>query len=284
MDNQIDSDLREIITHGTIDFPFVIYRKHFDGNNLSYISCHWHNEIEILFCDEGKVSYTTSNQTYILDENNFIVVNQNMLHQADMIGNAKWYAILFDPKMIYGFNESRIKDLMSNIKFSHILLEDKYLIKKIRSLINLYYNTKTTLYELKVKLALIELYTEILTLILNIIPQDTKPNTNQIKIHQMLEYIYKNYKNKFSIDDVADYAGLCRSDACKYFKEALKTSIADYTLRLRIEKSINLLTSFNLSIAEIANQTGFNSASYYAEAFKKVIGMTPLEYKKKNIA
>ena len=37
-----------------------------------------------------------------------------------------------------------------------------------------------------------------------------------------------------------------------------------------------------LNITEIANHCGFNSSSYYAEAFKKLTGMTPLEYKKNN--
>ena len=283
MDNQIDDNLHEMVTHGTLSFPFVIYKKAFHTDGLNYISTHWHNEIEILYCNEGELLYTTSNEAFTLNQDNFIVVNQNMLHQADMIGEASWYAILFDPKMIYGFEESACKNILGSIKFKHILLSDKYLIMKIKSLINLYFKPKTFLYELLVKQAILDIYIEVLKLVsINIDQSTIKETTNQIKIHQMLEYIYKNYKQKISIEDIGHYAGLCRSDACKFFKDALKTSIADYVIKLRIEKSINLLLSDNMAVAEIAAATGFRSASYYSEAFRKIIGLTPLEYKKKN--
>ena len=229
MDNQIDINLHETITHGTITFPFVIYKKAFHIDGLNYISTHWHNEIEILYCDEGELLYTTSNESFKLNQDNFIVVNQNRLHQADMIGAASWYAILFDPKMIYGFEESACKKIMNGIKFNHILLTDKYLIMKIKSLINLYFKPQTFMYEMLVKQAILDIYIEILKLISININQDTiKESSNQIKTHQMLEYIYENYKEKITIEDIAHYAGLCRSDACKFFKDALKTSIADY--------------------------------------------------------
>lgn len=281
MDNQIDCNLRETITHGTIEFPFVIYRKKFDGNNLSYISCHWHNEIELVYCNEGEISYSVMDKAYILNQDNFIVVNQNILHQADMIKEAKWYAILFDPKLLYGFDESKIKEVMQSIKFQEMLIKDKYLIAKLKSLINIYFNDKSIFKEMRVKSALIELYLEILNLVNNVVDK-LVISTNQIKMHQMLEYIYANYKSKITIDDICKEIGACRSEVCKIFKDSLNISIADYILKLRIEKSITLLLSDKLSIQQIAAQSGFNSASYYSEAFKKVINMTPLEYKKKN--
>ena len=283
MDNQIDSNLQETITHGTLEFPFVIYKKQFDENNLSYISCHWHNELEIIYCYSGELIYTVNNIQYTLNKNNAVLVNQNIIHQADMRGKSNWYAILFNPKLIYGFDECAIKDIFNNIKYDSIYIDDSSTIESIQKLIYDYFLPSSPLKPLKVKRDLMNLYTKII--------DDSyhsgeikayKPKPEMIKVKTMLDFIYANYKNKISIDDIAREVGSCRSEVCRIFKEALNTSISDYILKLKLEKSINLLMSDNLSINEIAEQSGFNSASYYAEAFKKVIKMTPREYKKKN--
>ena len=283
MDNQIDNNLQEMVTHGTLEFPFVIYNKEFDLNNLSYISCHWHNEIEIVYCYNGELLYTANNKQFTLNKSNAILVNQNIIHQADMKDKSNWYAILFDPKLIYGFDECSIKDIFENIKFDSIFIEKPKHIELIQKLIYDYFLPKSPLKPLKVKRDLINLYTSIIDDAYHSgIIKAYKPTSEMIKVKAMLDYIYLNYKNKISIDDIAREVGSCRSEVCRIFKDALNTSISDYILKLKLEKSITLLMSDNLSITEIALQSGFNSSSYYAEAFKKVIKMTPREYKKKN--
>ena len=283
VDNQIDSNLHEMKTHGTLEFPFVIYNKEFDLNNLSYISCHWHNEIEIVYCYSGSLIYTVNNKQYILNKTNAVMVNKNIIHQADMADKSKWYAILFNPKFIYGFEECSIKNVFNNIGFDSIFIDNPEFIKLIQKLINDYFLPDSPLKPLKVKRDLINVYTEILDDAYHHQRlKEFKPTSEMIKVKAMLDYIYANYKKKISIDDIAKEVGSCRSEVCRIFKDALNTSISDYILKLKLEKSITLLMSDNLTITEIAEQSGFNSSSYYAEAFKKIIKMTPREYKRKN--
>ena len=47
---------------------------------------------------------------------------------------------------------------------------------------------------------------------------------------------------------------------------------------VRMEKACNLLKEGKSSIAEIAEQSGFQTASYFITAFKKAFGMTPGKY------
>ncbi len=283
MNNLIDINLQEIKQHGTHEFPFVIYNEEFDTNNLSYISCHWHNEIEIIYCYEGSISYTVNNKNFILNKGNAIMVNSNIIHQNDMIDKSNWYAILFDPKLIYGADDSILKQVFDNIKYDSIYTESSRHIELIQKLIYDYFLPKSILHDLKVKRDLLNVYTEILNdAYHNGDIKAFRPTSEMIKVKAILDYIYANYKNKISIDDISRAVGSCRSEVCRIFKDALNTSIADYILKLKLEKSITLLMSDNLTITEIAEQSGFNSSSYYAEAFKKVIKMTPREYKRKN--
>ncbi|MGM9971497.1 MAG: AraC family transcriptional regulator [Anaeroplasmataceae bacterium] len=283
MDNQISSNLMEIITHGTREFPFIIYQRTFTKSSLSYISCHWHNEIEIIYCYSGSISCSVNEKTYILDENSFTIINSNALHQINMIDEAKWYAIVFDPKFIYGFSESLIKtEAFDNIKFNNLLIKNTSIINSLHKLINIYFSD-VSFKSLRVNSLLSEIYLSILdeaTSNDEVIKSESKAHS--IRIRQILDFINNNYKSKITIDDISKEIGLCRSEVCKLFKAEIGISIADYILKLRVEKSIPLLLSNKLNITEIASQSGFNSSSYYAEAFKKLINMTPLEYKKKN--
>ena len=283
MQTSIGNNLMETKIHGTRDLPFVIYESTFLIHSIQYISCHWHKEIEIVYCPKGNIDYAVNDKSFTLNNSNLMITNSNTLHQANMIDEAKWYAIVFDPKFLYGFEESRIKsEIFDNIAFNNLLINNNIIINKVIALINTYFKN-TTFKSLKLLNQLSDLYLSILNEAeTNDEVKYSQTSSHSVRLKQILDYINNNYKSKITIDDISKEIGLCRSEVCKLFKSELNTSIADYILKYRIEKSIPLLLSNMLNITEIANQCGFNSSSYYAEAFKKLTGMTPLEYKKNN--
>jgi AraC-like DNA-binding protein len=67
----------------------------------------------------------------------------------------------------------------------------------------------------------------------------------------------------------------------KYFDDL---SFGDYIRKLRIEKATTLLTGSQYSLAEIAYITGFSDQSHFNRIFKKNIGITPSQYRRKNQA
>ncbi|HEY4195405.1 MAG TPA: helix-turn-helix transcriptional regulator, partial [Mucilaginibacter sp.] len=64
----------------------------------------------------------------------------------------------------------------------------------------------------------------------------------------------------------------------KYFDNL---SFGDYIRKLRIEKAINLMDTTPYSLTEIAYLTGFSDQSHFNRIFKKQMGMTASEYRKK---
>lgn len=73
---------------------------------------------------------------------------------------------------------------------------------------------------------------------------------------------------------------MCRTELTKLFKESLGYTITEYILRYRIEQSLPLIRSNTLNMTQISETVGFNSSSYFAEAFNTVMKMTPSQYKK----
>ena len=77
---------------------------------------------------------------------------------------------------------------------------------------------------------------------------------------------------------------LAMSRASLYNKVKLLTGLGvnDYINRLRIEKSVFLLTNTNMNINEISYEVGFSYPRYFSTSFKQIKGMTPTRFKEEN--
>ena len=58
-------------------------------------------------------------------------------------------------------------------------------------------------------------------------------------------------------------------------------TVRDYIQIVRIKNAIDMLSSTNYSIAEIAEECGFHSANYFSKVFSAKVGITPTEYRDK---
>ncbi len=76
--------------------------------------------------------------------------------------------------------------------------------------------------------------------------------------------------------------GLSRASLFNRMKTITGTGTKEYITGIRIEKAQTLIETTELSIAEIAEKTGFASQSYFSTAFKNATGLTPSQYKKQN--
>jgi AraC-like DNA-binding protein len=67
---------------------------------------------------------------------------------------------------------------------------------------------------------------------------------------------------------------------CRFFKATTGDTATEYILRLRVDMSADLLANSAKSVTDIAYAVGFSSHSYYDRVFKRLMGMTPLEYRR----
>lgn len=106
---------------------------------------------------------------------------------------------------------------------------------------------------------------------------DTQEHTSVIK--SVRKYIDDHYSEKIKMQDIAKSVSMSPSYLATLFKRKMNLSIHDYLLRVRIEKSIELMQNRELSIPEIIQECGIGSRSYYNKVFKKLIGLTPGKYR-----
>ena len=99
---------------------------------------------------------------------------------------------------------------------------------------------------------------------------------------QILLYIDENYHNpELTIDNLAKYSGYSLAYFTKAFKKYMHDTPIMHLNKRRISEAKTLLNNKELSLQDIAKRVGYKNLSTFTEAFKRIMGMIPSEYRNK---
>ncbi|WFA08211.1 helix-turn-helix transcriptional regulator [Tissierella sp. Yu-01] len=99
-------------------------------------------------------------------------------------------------------------------------------------------------------------------------------------VRKALDYMDTRYSENITLLGLSKYLNINKSYLCSLLKKETGKTFTQALNEVRIEKSKKLLMESNSSMLDVALQVGFNNQNYYNITFKKITGMTPLEYKK----
>jgi len=100
-------------------------------------------------------------------------------------------------------------------------------------------------------------------------------------IMEMQHYIENNIEEKITVDLLADKCAMNRVNFSRRFKKATQTSPVEYIQRVKIEAAKRNLESGRKNINEVMYSVGYADVKAFRTIFKKIAGITPLEYKAK---
>ncbi len=285
------NDLQEITGYRAGNFPVVIYTTVVKDNVYGYIPLHWHNELQFVLVTNGCVKFSVDHTDFLVRENEGIFINSGWLHSARAVGgdNSAYICVDFLPEFI-ATQDSRIFSscifpIINNQMIKGVTLHpdkewQKQILNSIRLLEQTYYDQKS-FYELRLKCEICSIWS---TLVENFeIRNDLEisvESKSSRRIKDMLEYIHSHYDTNITLEDLANVSNLSRSECSRTFKKSVDSTPFEYIKRYRIAQGMQLLANEDKSITEIALAVGFNSSSYFISAFRKIVGMTPSEYRK----
>ena len=99
-------------------------------------------------------------------------------------------------------------------------------------------------------------------------------------VQESILYITNNLQNPLTLDLIAKVENVSKGYLSTIFKKDTGKTITQFICEKRIEQATFLLTSTNLKVQTIAQQCGFLDLQYFSKQFKKVVGVSPLDYKK----
>jgi AraC-like DNA-binding protein/ligand-binding sensor protein len=95
------------------------------------------------------------------------------------------------------------------------------------------------------------------------------------------QFIAQHQDEDLSLGQVAKAVNTSSFYFCKLFKKATGLNFTDYVSRVRIEKAKNMLLNPNARISEVAFAVGFQSLTHFNRVFRKVLGESPTEYRRR---
>ena len=100
-------------------------------------------------------------------------------------------------------------------------------------------------------------------------------------IKDVQAYIEQHYKDKLTVDRLADKFNMSRRTFERRFKKATRNTVAEYIQRVKIEGAKKQLEIGRRSINEVMVDIGYSDTQTFRNIFKRITGVTPVDYKSK---
>ena len=100
-------------------------------------------------------------------------------------------------------------------------------------------------------------------------------------IHRCIHYIGTHYNEKITLEEAAKIVYLSPPYLSRIFKEKTGNTFQEYVSAVRIEKAKQLILQDKLPLSDIAHMVGYEDQSYFTKVFRRVVGCTPSQFKKR---
>jgi AraC family transcriptional regulator len=113
--------------------------------------------------------------------------------------------------------------------------------------------------------------------------ETSKRRMDTRRLRRVLDFIDANIRNDISLEDLAGIAGYSLFHFARTFTDAMRVAPHRYISRARMKVAMEELAADKLSLAEIAFNAHFSSQASFTRAFRRMTGMTPLEYRRRRM-
>lgn len=106
-------------------------------------------------------------------------------------------------------------------------------------------------------------------------------NHNDEEVKRSQEFIENNFCDKFTVDQLAQKVSINRRTFERRFKLATNNTVVEYIQRVKIEAAKRNFESTRKNISEVMFDVGYSDTKAFRNVFKKITGLTPIEYRNK---
>jgi len=101
-----------------------------------------------------------------------------------------------------------------------------------------------------------------------------------IYVENSIELMKNNIDKMLTLNDLTSCNNLSKTQLTDIFKERTGYSPIDYFIRLKIQKACHNLDFTDMTISEVAEKIGYHDQYYFSRLFKKIMGISPSDYRK----
>jgi len=290
-DIPLTNELQEITRHISDDFPVSIYKTCINKNVYGYVPLHWHEELQLILVVKGRAKFTVDGDVHIIEKGDGLFINARFLHSSRLINNESCTYICIDfLSEVIDYEQSLIfskyiKPIVNDRRLKAVKLErtNKWQSNVLTEMLKIehVFSTEDLIAELLIKKSLLDIWVNLFSnLDFNNEFDFEFNNSIDMQAEAIINYIHANYVENMSLNDLASISNLSRSECSRVFKRNIGVTPFEYLNRYRLTQSMHLIRKSKKTITEVAYEVGFNSTSYFISSFKRLTGLTPLQFRK----
>ena len=223
-----------------------------------------------IFVINGSLEFSAKNETATVNSGDLLVINKGETYNIKYTADKKTDEVHF---FIVEF-ELADKDLSFLKRVNKVKHTDFYIeiCKELEKNCTFFHIVQGG-HQIKSKALLYEM-------IYNLFKENYKQkfSPSEENLEKAKKYIDANLKEKITLEKLASISGYSVPYFKRAFKKFYKIPPGEYINELKINKAKVMLASKTYTIAEIANECGFSSESYFSHAFKNAVGVSPKQY------
>lgn len=255
------------------------------GDNIALPTAHF--EYEMILITSGRGTAVINHKTYPLqpgslvfinrlERHNFLIEEEPYCRYVVSISSDLILSFVKDPKLISIF-------MLRPQEFSHVIPLKENLYETILALfrqMTVEYSQQQEFFAPKSA----ALFLSILIELYRAAPESFPVRSHSSMVTAVLNaqrYVNEHFNRKLTLQEIADASYLSRHALSLGFKEIVGITFKEYLLLLRITEAKKLLTTTDLSVAQIAEAVGYVNVNNFLKIFKEKEHITPLQYRKR---
>lgn len=268
------------------EFPFAINQFQLNKVDNCKDSFHWHNYCEISYVESGSGSYFVNGRQYEMQKGDLIIFNNVEPHGWIVESEHMIMTVLiFGTELVSNLHYDYLKPFVergSNFK-NKIDKEELFTTNIVEMLKEIY--SENSEQNQGHRLLILADILRILTLLIRFYQKDLEPGKatesltdkkyNMKRLEEAFQYINSHYTEKITLKEVAESVFMSENYFSFYFKKITDTSFMDYVTSLRLMRVNELMKTTDMSMYEIAMESGFHNMANFYRIYKKHVGALP---------
>lgn len=260
------------------------------------VKFHTHFQYEIFVFYNGHVKYAIGNNMYELQPGDIVVLDGSLMHRPFIFSDERFYersVVQFSSEWIYpvlkSLNSDHVFDIFEKNHFailrSENSIETEVLDQHIQSIEAYIRDFNLSEVEAEIQIELVYLLIKLNKYFKTVESSKTSQLGEKYEyVQAAVQYVQNNYQESFNLDQVAEELNISKSYLVHLFKDLTGNSVMDYAMNYRLKQAMHMLAAYpHMKNKEVCYNCGFQNESHFSRYFKKHIGQTPGEFKKRYV-
>lgn len=258
-------------------------------SHITESAFHSHSRFEIYYFHEGSCNYLIGDKIYVLKPGDLIIMNGMTLHRPHITGDTYVRTVVhFYPafaQTLFSFSQKlNILQPFIDLRNHRVHLDgaQRIALERLFARLDRAKNGSDAADHYEYYIVFMELLLMVYRLFEREMRQRTVFHTvKEEHAQRIIDYIGEHFSEEIHMHHLEEALHLNRFYLAKIFKEVTGSTIFQYINERRInEAKLLILLEPELSLTDISYQVGFKHGSHFSRLFKKIVGMTPEQYRR----